>query len=256
MGRKVTTPVQATAAPVCEGFIVGAGDTHASQRQARKRAQNAVGEILPGQWEVTPLSRDGRDFEVRRQARNQKIPMGSAWELCRRLEGHRDIFSAEPELILPGIHPGPSQVWPKEALRTKSARASRNLPCSREAPLLDTPPAAGMKVIHAGTAPLVRTGRPELDEFMDYFPGVNANRLQSTITRLLKADAGTIGGQLAGFGEELLFHIATNPEIRAAIAREAAGRMPRAGVADSLLVANRRLKRQASPALMRLLAGK
>ena len=132
MKRSISTPTRVNAAPICEGFIIGVGGANVEAEQAYKLAVNAVNESIRGDWVVNLLGKESRDFEVRKRSRQQKIPMRSAWELTKQLEQHRDIYSAEPELILPGIDPAPSQVLTRGELRQRSFVSKKNLPCTKE----------------------------------------------------------------------------------------------------------------------------
>ena len=132
MKRNISTPIRATAAPICEGFIIGVGGANVEPERARELAENAVRDSLRGDWVVNPLGKESRDFEVRKRSGQQKIPMRSAWELAKQLEQHRDIYSAEPELILPGIDPDASQVFTRGELSRKSFPSKKNLPCTDE----------------------------------------------------------------------------------------------------------------------------
>jgi hypothetical protein len=124
-----------------------------------------------------------------------------------------------------------------------------------QAELPATPLAAGMKSIHAGRPPQVRTDLPEIDEFMDYFPGLDAVRVERSLVRMLRTDAGKLHTIMSELGAELLFHITTNPEVRAAIAQEASGRISRSKLAEPALSKNTRFKKSASRLLIRHLFG-
>jgi thermitase len=132
MKRSISTPIRANAAPICEGFIIGVGGINIEPEEAYKLAVNAVNESIRGDWVVNPLGKESRDFEVRKQSQQQRIKMQSAWEFTKKLEQHRDIYSAEPELIVPGIDPDPSQVFTRGELSRRSFVSKKNLPCTEE----------------------------------------------------------------------------------------------------------------------------
>jgi len=81
------------------------------------------------------------------------------------------------------------------------------------APLPSTPPAAGLKV-RASRAPRAEN---DVDRFLPYFPDVQPERVRRGLTRLLDTTDGELPNVLAEFGDELVFHVATNPEVRAQV---------------------------------------
>ncbi|HTV03389.1 MAG TPA: S8 family serine peptidase [Luteitalea sp.] len=82
-----------------------------------------------------------------------------------------------------------------------------------KAPLPATPPATGLRV-RAAAVP-----RPEndVDRFLPYYPDVEPARVRRGLVRLLKTTDAELPAVLAEVGDELLFHVATNPEVRARV---------------------------------------
>ncbi len=130
-----------------------------------------------------------------------------------------------------------------------------------QAPLPATPPAAGMGLRAA--APALAAAPPgPLDEFLPYFPGKSRPQVRRGLVKFLKTTEADLPETLVRVGDELLFHVATNPEVRATIAgeapaRRAAGR--RVGVAapaaPATPAAEPRFRRTASPALRAMTGG-
>lgn len=81
------------------------------------------------------------------------------------------------------------------------------------APLPATPPASGL-AIRASAAPRRAN---DVDLFLPYFPGVEPGRVQRGLARLLKTTERALPTMLADIGDELVFHVATNPEVRARV---------------------------------------
>jgi serine protease len=116
-----------------------------------------------------------------------------------------------------------------------------------EAPLPETPHAAGMRV-RASAAP----ARVDLvDEIATYFPGLPRPRVRVGLARFLGVTEAELRELLAEHGDEVLFHVATNPEVRARISggRARTGRA-RAGTAAQPPGAAQ-FHRTASPAVRR-----
>ena len=109
--------------------------------------------------------------------------------------------------------------------------------------LPDTPHAAGMGV-HANFAP---SSVSVMDEIVTFFPGVSRARVWSGVARFLHATETELPAILSEAGDEILFHVATNPLVRAEI-----GKMLHAPGAASPAMSERgaaRLSRTASPAI-------
>jgi hypothetical protein len=86
-----------------------------------------------------------------------------------------------------------------------------------------------------------------IDEIATFFPGVSRARVWSGIARFLHATESELPAILAEAGDEILFHVATNPLVRAEI-----GKMLHAPVAASPAMRERgaaRLARTASRAI-------
>jgi serine protease len=106
-----------------------------------------------------------------------------------------------------------------------------------------TPHAAGTGV-RANLAP---SSVSVIDEIATFFPGVSRARVWSGIARFLHATESELPAILAEAGDEILFHVATNPLVRAEI-----GKMLHAPVAASPAMRERgaaRLARTASRAI-------
>jgi thermitase len=78
------------------------------------------------------------------------------------------------------------------------------------APLPATPPAAGLRV----RASMVPRAQNDIDRFLPYFPEVEPERVRRGLVRLLDTTDRDLPVVLADLGDELLFHVATNPEVR------------------------------------------
>ena len=82
-----------------------------------------------------------------------------------------------------------------------------------QAPLPATPPASGLRMRAAATS------RPlnDVDRFLPYYPGVDPARVRRGLVRVLDTADTDLPGVLAEYGDELLFHVATNPQVRARV---------------------------------------
>ncbi len=85
------------------------------------------------------------------------------------------------------------------------------------APLPATPPASGLRV-RASVAPRALN---DVDRFLTYYPDVDPQRVRRGLARLLKTTDSELPTLLAEFGDELLFHVATNPDVRARVLKDA-----------------------------------
>lgn len=86
------------------------------------------------------------------------------------------------------------------------------------APLPATPPAAGLRM----RAAFVPRAENDVDRFLPYFPGEDPMRVRSGLVRLLGTTDRELREVLAEVGDELLFHVATNPEVRARVMKRGA----------------------------------
>lgn len=86
-----------------------------------------------------------------------------------------------------------------------------------------------------------------MDEFVAYFPGRRPVEVRRGLLRLLNAEEEELGTLLADDGDELLFHVATNPTIRAALLN--GSRRPRNKVRGPVLLGDRKFVRTASTGL-------
>lgn len=78
------------------------------------------------------------------------------------------------------------------------------------APLPATPPASGFRV----RASMVPRAQNDIDRFLPYYPDVEPERVRRGLVRLLDTTDRDLPVVLADLGDELLFHVATNPEVR------------------------------------------
>jgi serine protease len=81
------------------------------------------------------------------------------------------------------------------------------------APLPATPPASGLR-IRASVAP---RGMNDVDRFLPYYPGVEPAVVRRGLVRALGTTDGDLPLVLAELGDELLFQVATNPDVRARV---------------------------------------
>lgn len=122
------------------------------------------------------------------------------------------------------------------------------------AALPDTPPAIGLRVRAAAAPP-----RPQdLDGILPYFPDAAPQQVRRGLARLLGSSESQLPARLDEFGDELIFHIATNPEVRARVLAPTAPKKRGSDVRSRLTAPARvrsrdRLDREASPALRQLL---
>lgn len=77
----------------------------------------------------------------------------------------------------------------------------------------DTPPAVDMGI----RASAIPAKTSEIDDFMRYFPGIDRSTVSRGLAHFLKTDEEQLGSILDEHRDELLFHIATNPDIRSLI---------------------------------------
>jgi thermitase len=87
-----------------------------------------------------------------------------------------------------------------------------------QASLPATPPASGLRM----RAAFVPRAENDVDRFLPYFPDVDPARVRGGLVRLLGTTDRELPAVLAEVGDELLFHVATNPEVRARVLRSPA----------------------------------
>lgn len=122
------------------------------------------------------------------------------------------------------------------------------------APLPDTPPAIGLRVRAAPASP-----RPQdLERILPYFPDASPHQVRRGLARLLDTSEVQLPTRLDEYGDELIFHIATNPEVRSRVLAPTAPKKRGSDVRGRLAVpahvrSRDRLGREASPALQQLL---
>lgn len=84
-----------------------------------------------------------------------------------------------------------------------------------KAPLPPTPPADGLST-RSSMAP---RSVSDLEQFLTYFPDEDPARVRQGLARALQTTERELPLRLAELGDELVFHVATNPELRARIVR-------------------------------------
>ena len=76
-----------------------------------------------------------------------------------------------------------------------------------------TPPASGLRM---RASPAARA-QNDVDRFLPYYPDVDSERVRRGLVRLLSTTDRELPLVLADLGDELLFHVATNPDVRASV---------------------------------------
>jgi serine protease len=76
-----------------------------------------------------------------------------------------------------------------------------------------TPPALGLRV----RASMVPRAENDVDRFLPYYPDVEPERIRRGLVRLLDTTDRELPVVLAELGDELLFHVASNPDVRARV---------------------------------------
>ena len=124
------------------------------------------------------------------------------------------------------------------------------------APLPATPPASGLRV-RASRAPRAEN---DVDRFLPYFPDAEPERVRRGLVRLLDTTDRELTTVLAEFGDELVFHVATNTDVRARVLgggpkKRGRSLTRRAGPAGAVpRAASARLPREGSKALLARMA--
>ncbi len=78
------------------------------------------------------------------------------------------------------------------------------------APLPATPPASGLRMRAAASA----RAENDVDRFLPYFPDAEPAAVRRGLARLLRTSDRELPSVLQDVGDELLFHVATNPHVR------------------------------------------
>jgi hypothetical protein len=101
----------------------------------------------------------------------------------------------------------------------------------------------------------------DIDRFLPYYPDADPAEVRRGLVRLLGTSDRELPVVLARFGDELLFHVATNPDVRARVLRRGGPRKrgralaPRSGPPAAMSrSAVARLPREGSRALLARLA--
>ena len=125
------------------------------------------------------------------------------------------------------------------------------------APLPATPPASGLRLRASAVARAIN----DVDRFLPYYPGVDPAQVRHGLVRLLGTTDRELPIVLADLGDELLFHVATNPDVRARVLKGAGpkkrGRALTTGSGPASAMARgpvARLPREGSRALLARLA--
>ena len=125
------------------------------------------------------------------------------------------------------------------------------------APLPATPPAFGLRI---RASPAARAMN-DIDRFLTYYPDVDPAEVRRGLVRLLRTTDRELPIVLAELGDELLFHVATNPDVRARVLKRGGPRKrgraltTRSGPATAMARgAVPRLPREGSRALLARLA--
>ncbi len=84
-----------------------------------------------------------------------------------------------------------------------------------KAPLPDTAPASGMQLRSAARP----RAESDVDLLTEYFPGVEPAEVRRGLVRWLATTDGELPALMATLGDEVLFHVATNADVRRAILR-------------------------------------
>lgn len=108
-----------------------------------------------------------------------------------------------------------------------------------EAPLPAVPPAG------AGVPPKSPTN---LEQVLELLPGVTTAKAKAALAKIFQCRPSELPKQLLGYAEEFAYHLATNPDLRAAIERRAMAKTPK-GVSRRILAKPELLGKRASRGL-------
>jgi thermitase len=111
-----------------------------------------------------------------------------------------------------------------------------------EAPLPRTPPAAELAPLRSAT---------HLERIADYLPDGDRPLLRGALARMLRVRPDELDEVLARHGDEVVFHLATNPALRRAVHGATAPRAKASGAARRTTVRSTELRKNASRALRR-----
>jgi thermitase len=115
------------------------------------------------------------------------------------------------------------------------------------APLPATPPAGGVRALHASPAPA-----NDSTALLDYFPEADPTEVHLALLRLLQTDERQLGTLLEQYGDELQFHIATNPAVRDTIIQLASSAPEKVQALRKRLATDPQFVSQASKGLQKL----
>lgn len=117
------------------------------------------------------------------------------------------------------------------------------------APLPSTPPADGLHT-RAAFAP---RAEHDVERFLTYFPDQDPARVRRGLVRLLKTTEADLPAVLTEFGDELVFHVATNPALRRRLLRGDGAKKRGRSITTRAMAAAApdRLSREGSTALLR-----
>lgn len=85
-----------------KGLLVQIADFGQDELHAQRIAEGIVRRELGASWKVSSLGEGARDYEVL-PASARRLDLKKVWELCGKLAARRDVASAEPAVIGPGM---------------------------------------------------------------------------------------------------------------------------------------------------------
>ena len=192
-----------------DGLIVEVGTSDMSPKNALKMAKKIAGE-LRGEWQVTPMGKESRDFLYRKPEGTKNPTAAMAWDLAYQLSEHRDVAECAPSLFIPvgGIPEMQSTAEARQAREFASSSGGGDdddkggLPCSdpkqwsltecRVKAAWDLTPPNGGKSKGQG----IVIGHP--DTGYTRHPEIDSNRLLSTKGHDFEADEADPDDDLSG----------------------------------------------------------
>ena len=151
--------------------------------------------------------------------------------------GAANLVSVFREILLTRGFEKPAG-WKTDKHGVGILRADRLL----EAPLPGTPPAVELAPLPPPTS---------LERMSDYFPADDRPLLRGVLAPMLRVHPEELDAELARHGNELAFHLATNPALRKAVHGAASPRAESSAAVRRTTVDNTELRKNASRALRR-----